>query len=43
MSNTFDPLLDMNLDIKNCPSLLKALQRSIQSDTLEGDNCYACP
>lgn len=42
-SNTFDPLLDINLDIKNCPSLTKALQRSIQSDTLEGDNSYACP
>ena len=42
-SNTFDPLLDISLDIKNCSSLGKALQKSIQSDTLEGDNSYACP
>ena len=42
-SNTFDPLLDINLDIKNCPSLSRALQKSTLSDTLEGDNCYACP
>ena len=42
-SNTYDPLLDINLDIKSCSSLIKALQKSIQSDILEGDNCYACP
>ena len=42
-SDTFDPLLDVSLDIKNCNSLTRALQKSTQVDTLENDNSYACP
>jgi ubiquitin carboxyl-terminal hydrolase 36/42 len=42
-SNTFDPLLDINLDIKGCSSILQALSRSIKVDSLDGDNKYACP
>lgn len=42
-SDTFDPLLDISLDIKNCPTLIKALQRSIKADLLDGENKYACP
>ena len=42
-SNTYDPLLDISLDIKGCTSLTKALQKSIKADMLDGDNKYACP
>ena len=43
MSDTFDPLLDISVDIKNSPTLHKALQHYIKPDLLEGDNSYACP
>lgn len=43
MSNTFDPLLDISVDIKSSSSLTKALHHYIKPDLLEGDNCYACP
>jgi len=42
-SDTFDPLLDISLDIKNCQSLSKALQKSTKPDLLDEENKYACP
>ena len=42
-SNTYDPLLDVSLDIKGCSSLIQALQRSIKPDLLDKENKYACP
>ncbi|XP_019853089.1 PREDICTED: ubiquitin carboxyl-terminal hydrolase 36-like [Amphimedon queenslandica] len=42
-SNTYDPLLDISLDIKGCPSLQKALFSSIKPDLLDEENKYACP
>ena len=43
MSDTFDPLLDISVDIKSSPTLQKALHHYIKPDILEGDNSYACP
>ena len=42
-SETFDPLLDLSLDIKSCNSLLQALQKFTKPDMLDGENQYACP
>ena len=42
-SDTFDPMLDLSLDIKTCPSIEKALQKAIHPDVLDGPNQYACP
>ena len=43
MSDTFDPLLDISVDIKTSQTLLKALHHYIKPDLLDGDNSYACP
>ncbi|XP_068717808.1 ubiquitin carboxyl-terminal hydrolase 36-like [Montipora capricornis] len=42
-SNTFDPLMDIMLDVKHVPSVEKALQRSIKLELLDGENLYMCP
>lgn len=42
-SNTFDPLMDIMLDIKHVPSVEKALQRSVKQELLDGENLYMCP
>ncbi|KAL9955427.1 hypothetical protein ACROYT_G036754 [Oculina patagonica] len=42
-SNTFDPLMDIMLDIKHVPSVEKALQRSVKMELLDGENLYMCP
>lgn len=42
-SNTYDPLLDISLDIKGFPTLQKALSSSIKPDLLDEENKYACP
>ncbi|KAM7447912.1 Ubiquitin carboxyl-terminal hydrolase 42 [Porites harrisoni] len=42
-SNTFDPLMDIMLDIKHLPSVEKALQRSVKMELLDGENLYMCP
>ena len=42
-SDTFDPLLDVSLDIKNCSQLTRALEKSTKPDKLDGENRYACP
>ncbi|XP_041474537.1 ubiquitin carboxyl-terminal hydrolase 36-like [Lytechinus variegatus] len=41
-SDTFDPFLDISLDIKHAPSVPKALMRLIQPEILDGDNAYQC-
>jgi ubiquitin carboxyl-terminal hydrolase 36/42 len=42
-SETFDPLLDLSLDIKTCGNLKQALNRFTKPDALDGENQYACP
>ncbi|KAH7294343.1 hypothetical protein KP509_28G067600 [Ceratopteris richardii] len=41
-SNTYDPFLDLSLDIVKADSLLKALARFTATDILDGDNKYFC-
>lgn len=41
-SNTYDPFLDLSLDVKNVPSILIALQKFVQPETLDIDNAYNC-
>ena len=42
-SDTYDPLLDLSLDIKNAVSILVALRRFVQPDVLDEENKYLCP
>ncbi|KAJ8038123.1 Ubiquitin carboxyl-terminal hydrolase 36 [Holothuria leucospilota] len=42
ISDTFDPFLDIGLDIKHVPSVNKALDRLIRPEILDGDNKYKC-
>eukprot|EP00250_Pteridium_aquilinum_P017473 c23646_g1_i1 orf=62-1123(+) len=41
-SNTYDPFLDLSLDIVKAESLLKALARFTAIEVLDGDNKYHC-
>ncbi|XP_072168528.1 uncharacterized protein [Diadema setosum] len=41
-SDTFDPFLDIGLEIKHMPSVTKALGKLVQPEVLEGDNAYQC-
>jgi len=41
-SNTYDPFLDLSLEIVRADSLTKALNRFTTVETLEGDNEYYC-
>ncbi|XP_022091459.1 ubiquitin carboxyl-terminal hydrolase 36-like isoform X2 [Acanthaster planci] len=41
-SDTFDPFLDIGLDIKQAPSVTKALERLIRPEMLDGENLYHC-
>eukprot|EP00111_Clytia_hemisphaerica_P005319 TCONS_00015364-protein len=41
-SNTYDPIMDVNLDIKECNSILHAFKKSVFPDRLDGDNKYFC-
>ncbi|EHB05214.1 Ubiquitin carboxyl-terminal hydrolase 17 [Heterocephalus glaber] len=41
-SDTFDPYLDITLDIKAAQSVKQALTRSIAPEELSGDNAYHC-
>ncbi|XP_065826973.1 ubiquitin carboxyl-terminal hydrolase 36-like isoform X2 [Oscarella lobularis] len=41
-SNTFEPLLDLSLNIKNCFTLKKALERYIEPEILDDSNKYLC-
>ncbi|ORX99735.1 cysteine proteinase [Basidiobolus meristosporus CBS 931.73] len=40
--NTFDPFLDLSLEVKSCKSLEKALEMFTKSQELSGDNSYFC-
>lgn len=42
-SDTYDPLLDISVETKNCPTLGKALKKITKPDMLDGDNKYSCP
>ncbi|XP_077866857.1 ubiquitin carboxyl-terminal hydrolase 36-like, partial [Saccoglossus kowalevskii] len=42
ISDTHDPFLDISLDIKHVPSIIKALERMIKPETLDNDNMYMC-
>lgn len=41
-SNTYDPFLDLSLEIVRAESLLKALARFTAVEVLDGDNKYRC-
>lgn len=41
-SNTYDPLLDVSLDIKNVDSLERAFTQFVAADKLDMDNAYKC-
>ena len=41
-SNTYDPLLDISLDIKNVNSLQEAFEQFVAPDKLDMDNAYRC-
>ncbi|KAG7260543.1 hypothetical protein CRUP_024735 [Coryphaenoides rupestris] len=42
VSDTFDPFLDVTLEIKTAPSLGKALEQFVKPEQLEGENAYKC-
>ncbi|XP_033734975.1 ubiquitin carboxyl-terminal hydrolase 36-like [Pecten maximus] len=42
MSNTYDPFLDVSLDIKAVQTLEKALEKYVHPETLDNDNAYMC-
>jgi len=42
-SNTFDPFLDLSLEIKGCDSLERALQKFTSPEILDKANKYKCP
>lgn len=42
-SNTYDPFLDLSLEIVRADSVTKALARFTAVDVLDGDNKYKCP
>jgi len=41
-SNTFDPCLDISLDIKGCDSIKRAFELFVRSETLTQSNKYKC-
>ncbi|XP_056153769.1 ubiquitin carboxyl-terminal hydrolase 42 isoform X2 [Lampris incognitus] len=42
VSDTFDPFLDITLEIKTAPSVTKALEQFVKPEQLEGENAYKC-
>ena len=42
-SNTYDPILDISLEISRAASVEKALQRYTTGEVLDGSNKYKCP
>ncbi|CAB3994187.1 ubiquitin carboxyl-terminal hydrolase 36-like [Paramuricea clavata] len=42
-SNTYDPLMEVLLDIKHAHSVVNALHKLISVELLNGDNMYLCP
>ncbi|RKP34582.1 hypothetical protein BJ085DRAFT_18031, partial [Dimargaris cristalligena] len=41
-SNTFDPLLDLSLEVRNCSSIQRALSTFTKPELLDGRNKYKC-
>ncbi|KAM5264094.1 ubiquitin carboxyl-terminal hydrolase 17-like protein 6 [Ctenodactylus gundi] len=41
-SDTFDPCLDIGLDIKTAPSVERSLSQLVEPEMLDGDNAYHC-
>uniref|UniRef100_H3ATB2 ubiquitinyl hydrolase 1 n=1 Tax=Latimeria chalumnae TaxID=7897 RepID=H3ATB2_LATCH len=42
VSDTFDPYLDVALEIKTAPSVNKALEQFVKPEQLDGENAYKC-
>uniref|UniRef100_A0A8C7TFZ2 Ubiquitin carboxyl-terminal hydrolase n=1 Tax=Oncorhynchus mykiss TaxID=8022 RepID=A0A8C7TFZ2_ONCMY len=42
VSDTFDPYLDVALEIKTAPSITKALEQFVKPEQLDGENAYKC-
>ncbi|XP_072522744.1 ubiquitin carboxyl-terminal hydrolase 42 isoform X2 [Salminus brasiliensis] len=42
VSDTFDPYLDIALDIKMAQTITKALEQFVKPEQLDGDNAYKC-
>ena len=42
-SNTYDPFLDLSLEISRAHSVQRALQRFTAGEVLDGQNSYKCP
>ncbi|XP_034414049.1 ubiquitin carboxyl-terminal hydrolase 42 isoform X1 [Cyclopterus lumpus] len=42
VSDTFDPFLDITLEIKTTPSVSKALEQFVKPEQLDGENAYKC-
>lgn len=42
-SNTYDPFLDISLEINHASSVKKAFERFTSSESLDGSNMYKCP
>lgn len=42
-SSTYDPFLDLSLEINKAPDITKALQRFTAGEVLDGPNRYRCP
>ncbi|XP_041829563.1 ubiquitin carboxyl-terminal hydrolase 42 [Melanotaenia boesemani] len=42
VSDTFDPFLDITLEIKTAPTVPKALEQFVKPEQLDGENAYKC-
>ncbi|KAK2876597.1 hypothetical protein Q8A67_020693 [Cirrhinus molitorella] len=42
VSDTFDPYLDISLEIKTAQTLSKAFEQFVKAEQLDGDNAYKC-
>ncbi|TRY78950.1 hypothetical protein DNTS_018828 [Danionella cerebrum] len=42
VSDTFDPYLDISLEIKTAQTLCKAFEQFVKPEQLDGDNAYKC-
>ncbi|NXJ16785.1 UBP36 hydrolase, partial [Odontophorus gujanensis] len=43
VSDTYDPYLDVSLEIRQAKNVLRALELFVKSDVLSGENAYMCP
>ncbi|XP_051878491.1 ubiquitin carboxyl-terminal hydrolase 42 [Pristis pectinata] len=42
VSDTYDPYLDIALEIKTAPNIIKALEQFVKPEQLDGENAYKC-